>query len=413
MFVIFEVISDIRQGDLVPRIRPIIAAVALVLTGIACAAPDTGSALVPSTPDTYAAATNWICRPDLPAAQNPCETNIATTRVDGVWPSLTLKDVTSARPAQSQRPVDCFYVYPTVADAQYATIAQDVQNQGIRDTVKWQVAQFSSRCRMFVPGYRQTPVGATKAQVADAYADVVAAWQHYLATDNAGRGVILIGHSQGSLMLRELIHNEIDPVPAVRSRLVGAFLFGGNVMVASGRTTGGDFTNVPVCTVKGQYGCVFAYSTYDTDPVFELFGNALTDGLNGDPIFQSKFFDDLPKGSGYQVACTDPGTLSGMDGSFGIRTPYNDGSIQWLGLTLLEGVNPPAVSTAWVDAFSYTGSCRTINGANVFRYSPSFGSPLPTALPMMGTHEIDANLGVDRLLRIADLQILGWLANHH
>ena len=31
--------------------------------------------------------------------------------------------------------------------------------------------------------------------------DVVAAWRHYLDHDNRGRGVVLIGHSQGTGML--------------------------------------------------------------------------------------------------------------------------------------------------------------------------------------------------------------------
>lgn len=395
------------------RLGALVAGAALAVSAVAAGAGGAVSAGAAAPNDPYTTAGNWICRPDLPVAQNPCETDISTTRVSGVWPFQTSTNVTPTRPPSAQRPVDCFYVYPTVAGQQYPEISQDVNDQGIRDTVRWQVAQFSSVCRMFVPGYRQTPVGATKAQVATAYADVDAAWQHYITTENQGRGVILIGHSQGSLMLRELIHNRIDPNPAVRSRLVGAFLLGGNVMVKPGQTTGGDFTNVPICTAKGQAGCVVAYSTYDLDPFVELFGNADTDGLNGDPVFQTKFFDNLPKGAGVKVACTDPGPLSGMTGTFGIRTPYNDGSVEWTGLTLLEGVNPPAVSTKWVDAFDYTGSCKTIWGATVFRYDPAnWWSPRPTALPMMGTHELDLQLGVGRLLKIAQLQTQTWLTTH-
>ena len=36
------------------------------------------------------------------------------------------------------------------------------------------------------------------------------AWNHYLQHDNNGRGVVLIGHSQGSGLLTQLIRNEID-----------------------------------------------------------------------------------------------------------------------------------------------------------------------------------------------------------
>ena len=39
----------------------------------------------------------------------------------------------------------------------------------------------------------------------DRYADVLDAWREYLARDNRGRGVVLLGHSQGTRMLRQLL----------------------------------------------------------------------------------------------------------------------------------------------------------------------------------------------------------------
>ena len=40
------------------------------------------------------------------------------------------------------------------------------------------------------------------AAAALAYRDVAAAWRNYIATKNEGRPFVLIGHSQGSLMLQ-------------------------------------------------------------------------------------------------------------------------------------------------------------------------------------------------------------------
>ena len=51
-----------------------------------------------------------------------------------------------------------------------------------------------------------------------AYGDVLAAWRNYLATRNNGRPFVLIGHSQGSLMLQLLIANEIENDPGRRRR---------------------------------------------------------------------------------------------------------------------------------------------------------------------------------------------------
>ena len=47
--------------------------------------------------------------------------------------------------------------------------------------------------------------------------DVRAAWREYLANHNKGRPFVLIGHSQGSLMLQQLIAHEIEGKPGGRS----------------------------------------------------------------------------------------------------------------------------------------------------------------------------------------------------
>ena len=44
-----------------------------------------------------------------------------------------------------------------------------------------------------------------------AYGDVLAPWRTYLRKYNRGRGVVLIGHSQGTFVLRELIHQVHRP----------------------------------------------------------------------------------------------------------------------------------------------------------------------------------------------------------
>ena len=89
--------------------------------------------------------------------------------------------------------------------------------------------------------------GVSPAALDLAYGDVLSAWQDYMAHYNNGRGVVLIGHSQGTMMLIRLVTSEIDPNPSVRARLVSALLIGGNVKVAVGQDVGGDFQNVPAC----------------------------------------------------------------------------------------------------------------------------------------------------------------------
>ncbi len=71
------------------------------------------------------------------------------------------------------------------------------------------------------------------------YTDVREAWRTYLRKYNKGRGVVLIGHSQGSFVLRQLVAKEIDPKPAARRKLISAVLLGGDVTLKKGRDAGG------------------------------------------------------------------------------------------------------------------------------------------------------------------------------
>jgi Protein of unknown function (DUF3089) len=145
----------------------------------------------------------------------------------------------------------------------------------------------------FAPVYRQLTLRAiggqiTAAAAQRAYNDVCSAWLDYLRNHNKGRGVLLIGHSQGTYILRQLIKAEIEPRGKVRRRLVSALLFGGNVLVESGRDSGGDFRSIRACRAARQTGCVIAYSAfYGPPPADARFGRALSRfGVAVDPATQ-------------------------------------------------------------------------------------------------------------------------------
>src|SRR4029077_15397399 len=115
-------------------------------------------------------------------------------------------------------PIDCFYVYPTVSIEPTAN-SDMIPGPGELRVVQGQVERFASKCRVYAPMYRQVTLTALAAFMANrpvaadralAYDDVRDAWNAYLAHDNRGRGVVLIGHSQGSLVLTALIQNEIE-----------------------------------------------------------------------------------------------------------------------------------------------------------------------------------------------------------
>src|SRR3954470_22408974 len=145
---------------------------------------------------------------------------------------------------------------------------------------------------------------------AKAYNSLRSAWREYLAKHNHGRGFVLIGHSQGTFVLRRLIADEIDKRPALRRRMVSAILLGGNVTVRKGKNVGGDFRNVPACRKASQIRCVIAYSTFgDTPPENALFGRVAPG----------------PGAANRRVLCTNPAALGGGKGTlqpYASTTPF-------------------------------------------------------------------------------------------
>ena len=205
------------------------------------------------------AGVEWLCRPGL--AHDPCTVPADTARYAPDGRFLGRDD-----PQATRRRIDCFYVYPTVSGQPTPAATRRVDPE-LRSIARYQAARYSRTCRVYAPLYRQvTLAGLDTAGAADwarALADVKAAWRTYLRRFNHGRGVVLIGHSQGTYHLRDLLVQEIEPHRAQRRKLVSALLLGGNVTVAAGRDTGGDLGRLRACRSARQTRCVIAFSTYE------------------------------------------------------------------------------------------------------------------------------------------------------
>ena len=240
-------------------------------------------------PATASAKPVWLCKPGL--ASDPCTPSLDTARFSPAGERLGTRSVRRVR-----RPkVDCFYVYPTVSD-QSAPAANRRIDPELRSIALYQAARYSRDCRVFAPVYRQLTLAGLGAPDAGAFArayrDVRAAWRTYLRRFNRGRGVVLIGHSQGTYHLRRLIADEIDMRAKVRRRLVSALLLGGNVTVREGEDRGGDFRRVRACRSRKQLGCVVAFSAFNAPvPADARFGRTAAPGL--------------------EVLCTNPAALGG------------------------------------------------------------------------------------------------------
>jgi hypothetical protein len=348
----------------------------------------------------------WLCKPG--AADNPCQIGLDTT----VRESDTADRVQT--PAADPREIDCFYIYPTASN-QLTPNADKSRDPELKSITQWQAARFSQHCRVYAPVYRQATLvslvtGTLSLPGGDrqlGYGDVLEAWREYLAKDNAGRGVVLIGHSQGAVMLRQLLRREIESHRDQLRRLVGAVLLGGNVTVPAGKLVGGDFRQTPLCTRRAQVGCVVAYSSFAGDPPHNTrFGTSLPPPANNPST--------LPGGPGYAIACTDPRPLAGSSGPLRILTPSRPFAPGLLaaGIVVTFAGMPPSAPTTWVIAADrYDGTCSTVNGATVLRYDPIGASrrPLFFPEPTWGTHLIDVNVELEPLISLVAQQAERWV----
>jgi pimeloyl-ACP methyl ester carboxylesterase len=332
----------------------------------------------------------WLCKPGMRA--NPCEPSLTTTVYSPAGKRLGVRHVHRAK----RRRADCFYVYPTVSDQQRPQATQVVDDV-LRSIVLQQTARYSRDCRVFAPVYRQVtiqglfqPDTVTAEMREQGYDDVVEAWRAYLKRFNHGRGVVLIGHSQGTFVLRRLIREEIDPKASARRRLVSAVLLGGNVTVRKGGDRGGDFKRVRACRRAAQTGCVVAFSTFNAPvPDSALFGRTSQPGL--------------------EILCTNPAALGGGSAKLTPMypsAPFADSVIGAAANFALQGL--PRPKTAWA-AFpdSYSGKCSKADGASVLQVRPLRGAfpftPSPDAT--WGLHLSDANIALGQLADLVRHQI--------
>jgi hypothetical protein len=328
---------------------------------------------------TAEAKTTWLCKPGIPA--NPCEPRLDTARFTPDEQLLGEDD-----PKPGKRRIDCFYVYPTVS-GQPGTNATKRVDPELRSIARWQAARYASTCRVFAPVYRQvTLAGLPTAKPTDwdrAYRDVRAAWRAYLKRHNNGRGVVLIGHSQGTFHLRELLAKEIEPSRKQRRRIVSALLLGGNATTA-------EFDRFRPCGKPAQTRCIVGFSTY---------GAAIPD----DAIF----------GVGDGAICTNPAALAGGEATVDAvfpREPFAPGTSIAIGIAAMHLPLPESSATWLAFPDSFTARCVDTGRAHVLQVTPMPGAPTLTEwpVPSWGLHMADANIALGDLEQLVRRQAAAY-----
>lgn len=338
--------------------------------------------------------TVWLCRP---GTQNPCDSPLDTTvRAFG----KRAKIVTPK--AVSDLAFDCFYVYPTVSE-QPAPLANLNIDPAEISIANYQAARFSQICKVYAPMYRQVTLTtmltgtATPQDRETAYSDVKAAFEEYRAS-NPDRPFTLIGHSQGSGMLKRLMKDVIDPDPAVRQHMVSALITGSSVSVPVGKAVGGDFKNIPVCTRSAQANCIITYSTFGQKPP------------------ANTYFGRTRLGKDYEAACTNPTSLdknkSGKAVSYMRGTPI-PGLLGVVAAGVFNGKAPTARTTWLRPKDRYTAKCVYSGNAHVLMVKPVGKSIQLTPSPSQrwGLHLLDSNLPLGNLVDLVRQQQKAYAAH--
>ncbi|MAP94601.1 MAG: lysophospholipase [Ponticaulis sp.] len=371
------------------------------------AAPEEAAATPePAAAADYADQANWLCLPDK--ANDYCDTaDLSTTVVDVQDGEVVVS--TEAYEAAADPAVDCFYVYPTTSidDAGNSDLIPD-ETAEIYTTVG-QFARFGSVCRTFAPMYRSVTLKSLRASMMGQTVptdrempinDIKAAWQYYLENYNNGRGVILVGHSQGSAVLQTLLASEIIGKPS-QDLIISAMPTG----ITYPTQDDGSFMGMPPCETKDQLGCVIAYSSFRADVP---------------PSAESFFGVNTPRG---EAMCVNPAEVSGDNGTLDtylISGPDRAGTPA----TYAEGVEietdfvkvPGLLTAECVSTDRHNYLAISINADPEDARTDEFWGDIFNADGTInegwGLHLLDVHAFMGNLLTIAEAQAEAWEADH-
>jgi hypothetical protein len=352
----------------------------------------------PAPAPDYADDAAWLC---LPGRQDACGTPLPTTALN----ANGYGSVGRSEP-DPQAPVDCFYVYPTVSRDPGLNSDLTPGPEENRAAAA-QFGRFSSLCRPFAPIYRSMTLASLgrflgggmdpTPHVNIAYEDVRAAWRQFVTSRNRERPFVIIGHSQGTIHLIRLLAEEIEGSQAAR-RMLSAMLIGYLVEVPERRLVGGSFRETPLCTRRGQTGCVITFSSFRaTNP----------------PSANASF--GVARRPGMTAACTNPATLG--SGSAALDS-------YWLTSVPAQGREPIVWSSQGAPPTPYVRTEGLVSAACVNRGPFGYLSVLVNAdpadartdrvpgdvallgrlAPGWGMHVADMNLAQGDLIRLVEEQ---------
>jgi hypothetical protein len=206
----------------------------------------------PLAANAYADPRMWIARPGMPDDPARWQPALAPGASD---------------PAQDVPPFAVFFVHPT------SYLGREHWNASLDDTdaqararlfVKGLASPFGEAREIWAPRYRQAAIAAFLSNSPDAqqaldlaYSDVSKAFDEFLAHVAPDTPIVLAGHSQGALLVDELLRKRIAGTP-LEARIAVAYPIGWPISVQHDLLALG----LPACARADQAGCIVTWSSF-------------------------------------------------------------------------------------------------------------------------------------------------------
>ncbi len=163
---------------------------------------------------------------------------------------------------------DVFFIHPTTFDGgrdwNGPIDARAAARVLTRDMLPNYAGPFASSGRLFAPRYRQASLYASLTLFDDAlearefaYGDVRAAFAEFITRTPRERPFLLVGVEQGGTLGDRLLREVIAADPALRRRLVAAYL----IEAAAPAADHGSESPTPACDSPARTGCVLGWTS--------------------------------------------------------------------------------------------------------------------------------------------------------